>query len=212
MAPPLSLIMPILLKRLFSLNSIFKSFLSSSASKLPLSTFPTFLDDALKERNDIKNDDSDTRNSITNTIDTKSAIIEPEGIENMERISIQDALSKLQTESDRLYCKIMLYSFPFTVTISDLITLHRLKNVPIGSRILLSQIKEIGSPSFSLKGNPLINPKFIKIEATVMSHGRGSKTSAAPKYQRKGRRPVKNLKPHTTTLRISRIQLVNNIK
>lgn len=179
----------------------------SSRGKVSLSSSRSipFVNDKIKE-NQTDNENQSENEKRKSDITAKESTV-TENIENIERISIQEALSKLQSENNKLYCKVMIYSFPFTVTLSDLITLHRLKNVPIGSRILLSQIKEIGSPSFSLKGNPWIDPKFIRVEATVMSHGRGSKVSAAPKYQRKGRRPVKNLKPHITTLRISRIQI-----
>lgn len=120
---------------------------------------------------------------------------------------LTDALQRLRSELPNAYAKIFIHNFPFTVTRHDLITTHRMKDVEVGQVLKLSQIRELGTPSFTVKGAPLLPDGAADVIATVMEHSRGAKKVTLPHRQRKGPRPVKTIKPLTTVLRIQDIRI-----
>lgn len=118
-----------------------------------------------------------------------------------------EALSKIRTEVPNLYAKLLIHNFPFTVARHDLLKTHRMKDVQVGQVLRLNQIREIGSPSFTLKGAPLLPVNSVEVFATVMEHGKGAKKTTLPHKQRKGPRPVRTIRPLTTVLRIQDIKI-----
>lgn len=116
-------------------------------------------------------------------------------------------LKSISEEYPRLYAKINIYNFPFTVSRQDRIIMHRLKDVKIGDVIKLDRIREIGSPNFTIKGNPWINPEYFSIEACVIEQGRGAKVNAKEPKKRKGHQKNSTIKPLTTTLLIKDIKI-----
>lgn len=119
----------------------------------------------------------------------------------------KEALQKLSSEAPNLYAKILIHNFPFTVTSRDLLTTHRIKDVKVGQVLRLGRIREIGSPSYTIKGAPLIPEGAAEVIATVVEHGRGARKLTLPHKQRKGPRPTKAISPCTTVLKIQYIQI-----
>lgn len=120
------------------------------------------------------------------------------------------ALAKLKSQSPNMYAKILIHNFPFSVTRHDLITTHRIRDLQVGQIVTFGSIREIGSPSYILRGAPLLPEGSVQVVATVMEHGRGARKVSMPHRQRKGPRPTKAIKPATTVLRVQEIQINPN--
>lgn len=121
------------------------------------------------------------------------------------KLPMRDALAKLCTQQLNVYAKLLVESFPFSVVRTDLIITHRIPSVQVGDILVLDEICEVGSTDYKLCGLPLLPKGAVKVTATVMEHGHGKKIRARMRRQRKGRRPMKTIKPRTTTLRIQDI-------
>lgn len=119
----------------------------------------------------------------------------------------QSLLSKISEQFPKIYAKVNIFNFPFTVSRQDQIVMHRLKDVQVGDVIKLDRIREIGSTDYTIKGNPWIDTKFCDIEACVIEHGRGAKVSAKEPKKRKGHQRKVTIKPLTTTLLIRDIKV-----
>lgn len=119
-------------------------------------------------------------------------------------------LTKLSEQYPNFYAKLNIFNFPFTVSRQDRIVLHRLKDVKVGDILKLDRIREIGSPDFTIKGSPWVNPEICHVEACVVEHGRGEKVKAKEPKKRKGHQRNVTIKPLTTTLLIRDIK-INNI-
>ena len=119
----------------------------------------------------------------------------------------ENLLQKISQEYPRIYAKVNIYNFPFTVNRQDRIVLHRLKDVKIGDILKLDRIREVGSPNFTIKGNPWVSPEYCKIEACVIENGRGAKVNAKEPKKRKGHQKNSTIKPLTTTLLIRDIKI-----
>lgn len=115
------------------------------------------------------------------------------------------ALARVGSEAPNLYAKVLIHNFPFTVAKHDLITTHRMKDVRVGQVLRLSRVREVGSPSFTLRGAPLVPEGSVEVLATVLEHGKGALKITMPHRQRKGPRPVKILAPPMTVLRVQDI-------
>ena len=118
-----------------------------------------------------------------------------------------DLLKRAASEYPSLYAKVNIFNFPFTVTRHDTITMHRLKDVPLGAKLKLTNVREVGSPSVTIKGQPWIDRKLVSVEAIVIEHGRGAKVQAKQPKRRKGHTPLRTIKPLTTTLLIRDIRI-----
>lgn len=111
-------------------------------------------------------------------------------------------LKKISDQYPNFYAKLNIFNFPFTVSRQDRIVLHRLKDVKVGDILKLDRIRELGSPDFTIKGRPWINPEFCHVEACVVEQGRGEKVKAKEPKKRKGHQRNVTIKPLTTTLLI----------
>lgn len=119
----------------------------------------------------------------------------------------ENLLQKVAEDYPRLYAKVNIFNFPFTVSRQDRIVLNRLKDVKIGDILKLDRIREVGSPNFTIKGHPWINPQFCNIEACVIENGLGAKVKAKEPKKRKGHQKNSTIKPLTTTLLIRDIKI-----
>lgn len=116
--------------------------------------------------------------------------------------SAASLLQKVAEEGPNFYAKVNIYNFPFTVSKYDTITMHRLKDIQVGSVLKLTNVRELGSQSWTIKGRPWIDPQTVHVEALVLEHGRGAKVKAKQPKRRKGHTPLRTIKPLTTTLLI----------
>ncbi|KAI0923881.1 hypothetical protein AcV5_009297 [Taiwanofungus camphoratus] len=91
----------------------------------------------------------------------------------------------------------------------DLLTVPRLKDVRVGDVLALSDIHEIGSREYTMRGNPIIPPEKVKVEATVVEHTKGKMEVIFKKKRRKGYQKTIKHKQTYTRLRIGSIDIVD---
>lgn len=125
-------------------------------------------------------------------------------------MSLYEALEKIKSQGPKLYAKLRVQNFPYTVVPTDLILAHRLKDVNVGDVLELDEVREIGSPDFKLLRAPTLPRGAVTVRAIVMEHTHGAKVRAAMRKQRKGRRPLRTIKPRMTVLRVTDIQINPN--
>lgn len=118
-----------------------------------------------------------------------------------------DLLTKVSDQYPKLYAKVNIFNFPFTVSRQDRVVMHRLKDLRVGDIIKLDRVREIGSPDYTIKGRPWIDSKYCHVEACVIEHGRGAKVQSKQPKKRKGHQRNLTIKPLTTTLLIRDIQI-----
>lgn len=90
----------------------------------------------------------------------------------------------------------------------DLLTVPRLKDVRVGDVLALSEINEVGSRDFTLRGNPVVPPEQVKVHATVVEHTKGKMEVIFKKKRRKGYQKTITHKQTYTRLRIGPIEIV----
>lgn len=115
------------------------------------------------------------------------------------------ALSRINSQYPNIYAKLLIHNFPFTVVRTDLLVTHRMRNVLVGDVVELDEVREVGSTDYKLRGLPLLPKGAVRVRAVVMEHTEGAKKRARMRRQRKGRRPMRTIKPLITTLRIQDI-------
>ena len=89
----------------------------------------------------------------------------------------------------------------------DLLTVPRLNDVKVGDVLALSEIHEVGSREFTLRGNPIIPAEQVKVEATVVEHTKGKMEVIFKKKRRKGYQRTTKHKQTYTRLRIGPIEV-----
>ncbi len=57
---------------------------------------------------------------------------------------------------------------------ANLLTVPHLRDVNVGDVLVLDEIHELGSREYTLRGNPVIPPGSVKVEATVVEHTKGN--------------------------------------
>jgi len=90
----------------------------------------------------------------------------------------------------------------------DLLTVPRLRDVRVGDVLKLSEIHEVGSREFTIRGNPLVPPERVHVEATVVEHTKGKMEVIFKKKRRKGYQKTIKHKQTYTRLRIGPIDVV----
>ena len=90
----------------------------------------------------------------------------------------------------------------------DLLTVPRLKDVRVGDVLALSEIHEVGSREYTIRGNPIVPPENVKVEATVVEHTKGKMEVIFKKKRRKGYQKTIKHKQTYTRLRIGPIDLI----
>lgn len=89
----------------------------------------------------------------------------------------------------------------------DILTVPRLRDVKVGDVLTLDKIHELGSRDYTLRGDPVISPSRVKVDATVIEHTKGAMESKFKKKRRKGyQKTIKNKHPYTR-LRIGSIEI-----
>jgi len=90
----------------------------------------------------------------------------------------------------------------------DLLTVPRLKDVRVGDVLALSEINEVGSRDYTLRGNPTIPSEQVSVQATVVEHTKGKMEVIFKKKRRKGYQKTITHKQTYTRLRIGSIEVV----
>ncbi|KAF8260684.1 ribosomal protein L21-like protein [Lactarius quietus] len=89
----------------------------------------------------------------------------------------------------------------------DLLTVPRLNDVRVGDILSLSEIHEVGSREYTLRGSPVIPTSHISVEATVVEHTKGKMEHIFKKKRRKGYERTIPHKQTYTRLRIGPIHV-----
>ncbi|KAJ8457398.1 hypothetical protein ONZ45_g18330 [Pleurotus djamor] len=89
----------------------------------------------------------------------------------------------------------------------DVLTVPRLRDVKVGDVLALNEIHELGSREYTLRGNPVIPPTRVKVEATVLEHTKGKMEYIFKKKRRKGYQKTITHKQPYTRLRIGPIEV-----
>lgn len=84
----------------------------------------------------------------------------------------------------------------------DLLTVPRLKDAAVGDVLALSDVHEVGSREYTLRGTPHIPPSAVRIQATVVEHTKGEMEFIVKKKRRKGYQKTIKHKQTYTRLRI----------
>ncbi|KZP21047.1 hypothetical protein FIBSPDRAFT_860955 [Athelia psychrophila] len=89
----------------------------------------------------------------------------------------------------------------------DVLTVPKLNDVNVGDVIALSDIHELGSREYTLRGNPVISPEKVRVDATVIEHTKGAQEVVIKRKRRKGYyKTIRNKHPFTR-LRIGNIEI-----
>ena len=118
-----------------------------------------------------------------------------------------NALSLLRSQPSH-YVIASLAGRKYLLTPRDLLTVTRLKDVKVGDVLKLSDIHEVGSREYTIRGNPTLPPEQVKVEATVVEHTKGRMEVIFKKKRRKGYQKTIKHKQTYTRLRIGQIDIV----
>lgn len=132
---------------------------------------------------------------------------------------LQQLKSDAGADQNRLYAKISIKNTMFTVTKSDIIHTHLLKDVLPGMELTMDFVKEVGSPSITLRASRpgshrkkdilrVFNPDLVKVSAIVLEHCKAEKVIARKGYKADHRHfRKKTIRPMMTKLRITDIKI-----
>ncbi|KAJ3516948.1 hypothetical protein NLJ89_g810 [Agrocybe chaxingu] len=120
--------------------------------------------------------------------------------------STSAALQLIRSQSSQ-YVVASFAGTKYIITPRDLLTVPHLRDAKVGDILVLDEIHELGSREYTLRGNPVIPPNQVKVQATVVEHTKGQMEFIFKKKRRKGyRKTIKHKQPYTR-LRIGEIEI-----
>ncbi|KAF8575214.1 hypothetical protein K439DRAFT_1398478 [Ramaria rubella] len=122
--------------------------------------------------------------------------------------SLPSALSLLKSQPSH-YIVASLHQRRYLLTPKDLLTVPRMRSVAVGDVLRLSKIHELGSRDYTLRGDPLIPPDTVMVNATVVEHTKGVMEHIFKKKRRKGYQKHIQHKQGYTRLRIGPIDILD---
>ncbi|KAJ2548330.1 hypothetical protein EV175_004870 [Coemansia sp. RSA 1933] len=117
-----------------------------------------------------------------------------------------ELVSRLR-DQQKYYATVVIKGRPFTVTQNDIIVMDRIKNLELGDLLSLTQITELGSRDYTIKGQPFVDPGLFNIKATVIEHPDGKLFTVTKKKRRTAHQKVTYHRNHYTMLRVSTIDV-----
>ncbi|KAG9018368.1 hypothetical protein FRB93_000071 [Tulasnella sp. JGI-2019a] len=119
--------------------------------------------------------------------------------------SISSALSFIRSQPSH-YAIASLVGRKYLLTPRDLLTVPRLNDVKVGDTLALTDVHELGSREYTLRGDPVITPNgTVTVKATVVEHTKGRMEVIVKKKRRKGYKKTIKHKQTYTRLRIGDI-------
>ncbi|KAJ2402480.1 hypothetical protein GGI23_000678 [Coemansia sp. RSA 2559] len=115
-------------------------------------------------------------------------------------------VSRLRDQQN-YYATVVVKGRPFTVTQNDIIVMDRIKDLELGDLLSLTQITELGSRDYTIKGQPFVDPSLFSIKATVIEHPDGKLFTVTKKKRRTAHQKVTYHRNHYTMLRVSSINV-----
>ncbi|KAJ1773506.1 hypothetical protein IW140_002001 [Coemansia sp. RSA 1813] len=120
--------------------------------------------------------------------------------------STTELVSRLR-DQQKYYATVVVKGRPFTVTQNDIIIMDRIKDLELGDLLSLTQITELGSRDYTIKGQPFVDPSLFNIKATVIEHPDGKLFTVTKKKRRTAHQKVTYHRNHYTMLRVSSINV-----
>jgi large subunit ribosomal protein L21 len=120
--------------------------------------------------------------------------------------STSHALSLVRSQPNQ-YVIASIAGHKYLLASKDLLTVPRLNDVRVGDVLSLSQIHEVGSREYTLRGTPVILSNHVSVEATVVEHAKGKMEHIFKKKRRKGYERTIPHKQTYTRLRIGPIDI-----
>jgi len=124
--------------------------------------------------------------------------------------SLSSALSLIRTQPSH-YVIANFVGRKYLLTPKDLLTVPRLNDLRVGDTIALTDIHELGSREFTLRGDPLLEPGTVNVKATVVEHTKGAMQFIVKKKRRKGYKKTIPHKQTYTRLRIGDITVKDGV-
>jgi large subunit ribosomal protein L21 len=120
--------------------------------------------------------------------------------------STADALAAIRSQPQH-YVVASVAGKKYLLAPKDLLTVPRLKDVKVGDVLDLSDVHEVGSREFTLRGEPTFPAGTVSVTATVVEHTKGALERITKFKRRKGYKKVVLHKQPYTRLRIGPIHL-----
>ncbi|KLO11519.1 hypothetical protein SCHPADRAFT_998845 [Schizopora paradoxa] len=117
-----------------------------------------------------------------------------------------EALSLIRSQPQR-YVVASLVGRKYLLAPRDLLTVARLRDVKVGDRLALSDVHEVGSRDYTLRGDPTLPAGLVNVEATVVEHTKGAMERIVKFKRRKHYKKTVTHKQTYTRLRIGPIEL-----
>ena len=119
--------------------------------------------------------------------------------------NLTTAISLLRSQPN-LYIIAAIHGQKYLLAEKDLLTVPRMRDVKVGDTIALTDIHEVGSREYTLRGQT-ISEAGLKVHATVVEHTKGAMEYIHKKKRRKGyERTIEHKQPYTR-LRVGPIEL-----
>ena len=115
----------------------------------------------------------------------------------------QSALQAIKSQPSQ-YVVASLVGRKYLLTPRDLLTVPRLNDLKLGDTIALTDVSEVGSRDYTLRGDL---GEMVKVNATVVEHTKGEMEYIVKKKRRKGYKKTIQHKQTYTRLRIGDIHL-----
>ncbi|OBZ73766.1 Homocitrate dehydratase, mitochondrial [Grifola frondosa] len=122
--------------------------------------------------------------------------------------STSSALSLIRSQPSK-YVVASIAGRKYLLAPRDLLTVPRLNDVDVGDVLTLSEIHEVGSREYTVRGDPVIPPEKVKVDVTVVEHTKGAMEFIFKKKRRKGYERTVAHKQTYTRLRIGPIDIVD---
>ncbi|KNE71331.1 ribosomal protein L21 [Allomyces macrogynus ATCC 38327] len=115
-------------------------------------------------------------------------------------------LMHLAQSAGPYYALLEIKGRPYHVTKGDMLQVQHLK-VPLGAKLVLDKVREIGSASVSLRGAPYVAENLARVEAVVIEHSFSEKRVTVKTKRRKGYKRTHGHRQHLTSLRITEVSV-----
>jgi large subunit ribosomal protein L21 len=126
-----------------------------------------------------------------------------------EAPTIASAISLIRSQPN-LYIIAAIHGRRYLLAEKDLLTVPRMRDVNVGDTIALTDIHEVGSRDYTLRGENVAEAG-LKVHATVVEHTKGAMEYIHKKKRRKGyERTIEHKQPYTR-LRIGRFDFTDTV-
>lgn len=89
----------------------------------------------------------------------------------------------------------------------DILTVARIKDLRVGDKLLLSDVHEVGSRDYTIRGSPLLPPGTVHVDATVVEHTKGAMERIEKFKRRKHYKKTVTHKQTYTRIRIGDVKI-----